>query len=89
MIPHYDDDTTPDDIRPGDQCSLVCPCGHRVIPAWKTLPRQQQFTPLRELRAKMVCKRCGHRRPAVVIAGHYGQGGDLKDFWRWPAANRT
>lgn len=86
---HYADDTTPDDIRTGDQCALVCSCGARVILAWKALPERKRFTPLRDLRGDLVCKRCGTRRPSIVISGHYGVGGDLKEFWRWPPANRT
>lgn len=86
---HYGDDTTPDDIRRGDQCALVCPCGSRVILAWANLPEAQRFTPLRDMRAKMVCRRCGHRRPQIVISGHYGTGGQLREFWRWPPASRT
>lgn len=84
MIPHYTDDTTPDDVRTGDQCTLVCSCGSTVIPAWQRLPKEQQFTPLRDLRRKMVCKKCGNRSPTVVISGHYGTGGRLQEFWRWP-----
>lgn len=45
MLSFYRDDTTPDDIRRGDQCSLVCQCGSSVIPAWANLPEAQRFTP--------------------------------------------
>ena len=89
MLNPYRDDTTPDDIRRGDQCALVCQCGSSVIPAWAKLPQAQRLTPLRDMRAKMVCKRCGNRRPQIVIRGHHGSGGQLTELWRWPPANRT
>lgn len=89
MLNFYGDDTTPDDIRRGDQCALVCQCASSVIPAWAKLPQAQRFTPLRDMRAKMVCKRCGNRRPQIVIRGHHGSGGQLTELWRWPPANRT
>lgn len=89
MLNFYLDDTTPDDIRRGDWCALGCQCGSSVIPAWAKLPQAQRFTPLRDMRTKMVCERCGNRRPQIVIRGHHGSGGQLMELWRWRPANRT
>lgn len=83
---HYADDTTPDDLRSGDQCRLECPCGHNTIPAWARLPKDQRFTPMRDLRAKMICRRCGRRRPAVVIRGMSGMTSQLHELKRWSGA---
>ncbi|MET3780769.1 hypothetical protein ABIC32_001414 [Brevundimonas sp. 1080] len=46
------------------------------------LPDVQRFTPLRDMRAKMVCKRCGNRRPQIVIRRHHGSGGQLTELWQ-------
>lgn len=82
----YRDDTTIDDLQPGDQLSMLCGCGHQVWPAWATLPKAQQLTPLRDLRVKMVCRRCGRRRPTVLIAGMKGTSAHLVELWRCPPA---
>lgn len=66
---HYRDDTTIDDVPFGDQLSCLCACGHQNLPAWRALSKATQFTPLRDLRRKMVCKRCGSRNPVLVIEG--------------------
>jgi hypothetical protein len=74
---HYQDDTTIDDVPFGDRLSCLCECGHQTWPAWRTLPKATQFTPLRDLRKKIVCKRCGARNPVLVIEG----SGDPKSGW--------
>lgn len=84
MTRHYTDDTTIDDVQSGDQLSVECECGHRVMLAWRRLPTAQQFTPLRDLRRKMVCQKCGTRAPAFVIHGFKGNGSQLYEVWRWP-----
>lgn len=89
MPADYRDDTTPDDIRSGDQCAIVCACGHSLVPAWRRLPQEQQFTPLRDLRSKMVCNRCGLRRPSIIIKGHFDTSSHLKELWRWPPNLRS
>lgn len=80
----YRDDTTPDDIQPGHQVSMKCECGHLSYMAWRLLPRDQQFTPFKDLWPKMCCKRCGRRRPVVIINGVGGPGGEVMEFWRFP-----
>lgn len=81
---YYADDTTIDDVSSGNQLSCVCRCGHTTIPAWRTLPKSQQFTPLRDLRRKMICRKCGARSPTLLIHGFQGTGSALYEFWRWP-----
>ena len=81
----YREDTTFDDLQPGDQLSMVCACGHEAQIAWARLERRQQLTPLRDLRPAMVCRRCGRRRPTLLIQGFKGMGGDLFELWRCPA----
>ena len=83
---HYTDDTTIDDVASGDQLSAICECGHTIMLAWRRLPDEQQFAPLRDLRRKMVCKRCGARSPAMEIRGFKGSGSTLYAVWRWPKA---
>ncbi|GLK49632.1 hypothetical protein GCM10017620_26050 [Brevundimonas intermedia] len=80
----YPDDTTIDDIQSGDQLSMTCECGWSGEIAWALLPQKQKFTPLRDLRRKMVCRRCGARSPRVVIKGFQGPGSALYTRWTWP-----
>lgn len=80
----YRDDTTVDDIRSCDQIELVCPCGHKVGPAFALWPRPVRLTPLRDLHRRFVCERCGRRAPAIVISAYGGEGGRMKEVWRWP-----
>ncbi|MDO9607240.1 MAG: hypothetical protein Q7J26_01845 [Brevundimonas sp.] len=84
----YRDDTTVDDIQSGDQLWLECPCGHNSMPAWRRIPKAQQFTPLKDLRRKMVCRRCGQRAPNLVIYGFDGVSSALHVQWCWPAGAR-
>lgn len=85
MTPHYQDDTTIDDVPFGDRLSCLCECGRQTWPAWRTLPKPTQFTPLRDLRKKMVCKRCGARNPVLVIEGSDAtQTGRPKVVWTCP-----
>lgn len=81
---HYTDDTTIDDVHAGDQLSTQCDCGHGVKLAWRRVPTEQQLTPLRDLRRKMVCTRCGARAPSLRIHGFKGTGSTLWEVWRWP-----
>ncbi len=89
MTRHYTDDTTIDDVPYGDRLSCVCECGHRTWPAWRTLPKEQQFTPLRDLRRKMVCKRCGARSPTLMIESMRGPGSALLVEWIYPASREV
>ena len=84
MPRHYTDDTTIDDVPYGDRLSCLCECGHRTGLAWRTLPKTQQFTPLRDLRRKMVCRKCGARSPTLIIEGMRGQGSALYIEWTYP-----
>ena len=84
MARHYTDDTTIDDLPYGDRLSCLCECGNQTWPAWRSLPQKVQFTPLRDLRRKMVCKRCGARSPTLVIEGMRGQGSALFVEWTYP-----
>jgi len=81
----YDDDTTIDDKLSCDQLSLVCDCGHSCGVAWAHWSREMKFTPLRRLRPRMACQRCGKRNPTIIIH-EYGDGGQMRVAWRWPKA---
>lgn len=81
----YSGDTTIDDVPSGDRLvAECCSCGWTVIPAWRTLPKRQQFTPLRDLRRKLVCTHCGTRGPNLVIEGMIDRSSQLQEYWRWP-----
>jgi len=80
---HYPDDTTIDDVEPGHQVSLNCDCGRNLVPAWARWPKAARLTPLRDLRGRMKCTRCGGRRPAIVITT-FGPGGQPVEVWRYP-----
>lgn len=84
MASRYGDDTTVDDLVSGDRLSCLCACGNQTWPAWRKLPKEQQFTPLRDLRRKMVCKRCGARSPTLVIETMQGSGSNLVVDWVYP-----
>ncbi|WP_292045879.1 MULTISPECIES: hypothetical protein [unclassified Brevundimonas] len=85
----YTDDTTIDDVESGDQLSMRCECGNEVQLAWRLLPKAQQLTRLSDLRQKMVCRKCGARRPTLIIVGFSGMSSQLREKWRWPPAPRT
>ena len=80
----YPDDTTIDDVLSGDRLSCLCQCGNQTWLAWRTYSQKVQFTPLRDLRSKMVCKRCGARSPTLVIEGMRGHGSALFVEWVYP-----
>lgn len=80
----YDDETTIDDKLSCDQLEVVCRCGHRSSPSWGLWPREMKMTPLRRLNERMVCQRCGRRRPTVRILTYAGAG--MEPIWQWPKA---
>jgi hypothetical protein len=80
----YGDDATVDDLRPCDQLTAVCPCGHSVGPAFATWTRAQRLMPLRDLRRAMVCQKCGLRAPRLVITAYGGAAGGMREVKRWP-----
>lgn len=84
----YGDDTTIDDLQSGDQLSVVCSCGRNLQPAWRTMPRPVQLTPLRDLHGRFLCQRCGRRAPAFVIYGFIGRGSRMGLLWVWPEKER-
>lgn len=78
----YDDETTIDDKLTCDQIELACACGHRGSPSWGLWPRDVKLTPLRKIQPRMVCKRCGKRRPTIRIMSYAGRG--MRAVWQWP-----
>lgn len=80
----YAADATVDDLRSCDQLTLNCPCGWSIGPAFATWPRERRLTPLRDLRRRMVCRRCGRRGPRLVISAYGGDAGGMREVWRCP-----
>lgn len=82
MTRPYDDDARVVDLHPGDRLEAHCPCGHKVGLAWATLPLWMQQEPLTALRQRLICRRCGKRRPPLTISGMRGKGSEVSEVWR-------
>ncbi|WP_292037456.1 MULTISPECIES: hypothetical protein [unclassified Brevundimonas] len=81
----YNDDVTINDKISSDQLEVVCECGRKSGPAWGLWPQQMKRAPLRQVAERMTCRQCGRRSPTIRING-YGQGGQMRELWRWPKA---
>lgn len=80
----YDDDCTVNDKLSCDQIELSCACGHRAAPCWGLWPAEIRLTPLRRIQPRMVCQRCGKRRPTIAILSY--REGCMRAVWQWPKA---
>lgn len=78
----YDDDCTIDDKLSCDQIEVACSCGHRAAPCWGLWTREVKLTPLRKIQSRLVCQRCGKRRPTIAILSY--AGGRMRAVWQWP-----
>jgi len=84
MSREYDDDCTIDDKLSCDQIEVSCLCGHTAAPLWGRWPRDVKMTPLRQIQPRMVCQKCGKRRPRIAIMSY--AGGTMRAVWQWPKA---
>lgn len=80
----YDDDTTIDDKLSCDQFEIACSCGHKAGVTWGLWSPALKAKALRQLRSRMMCKRCGKRSPTLLFTG-YSDGGRMRTVWRYPA----
>lgn len=76
----YDDDTTVDDKLTCDQIEVACLCGHTASPTWGLWPRAVKLTPLRKIQPRMICQKCGKRRPTIQITSY--TGGGMRPVWQ-------